>query len=68
MRYPFPVVQPAACRRRSSLTKEYQHILRKHGAPEDLVQTVRHGSVETTQELMKALDVVIPTDEEIWAA
>ena len=40
------------------LTKEYQSIVRKHGGPDDLVQTVRHGSVETTQTLMKTVDVV----------
>ena len=43
------------------LTKEYQRIVRAHGAPDDLVQTVRHGSVETTQALMKAVDVVVAT-------
>ena len=43
------------------LTKEYQRIVRKHGGPDHLVQTVRHGSVETTQALMKAVDVVVAT-------
>jgi succinate-semialdehyde dehydrogenase len=43
------------------LTKEYQSIVRKHGGPDDLVQTVRHGSVETTQALMKTVDVVVAT-------
>jgi succinate-semialdehyde dehydrogenase len=43
------------------LTKEYQSIVRKHGGPDDLVQTVRHGSVETTQTLMKTVDVVVAT-------
>ena len=43
------------------LTQQYRRILREHGAPEDLVQTVRHGSVETTQALMKAVDVVVAT-------
>ena len=43
------------------LTKEYQRIVREHGGPDDLVQTVRHGSVETTQALMKAVDVVVAT-------
>ena len=43
------------------LTKQYQRIVREHGGPDDLVQTVRHGSVETTQALMKAVDVVVAT-------
>jgi succinate-semialdehyde dehydrogenase len=43
------------------LTLEYQGIVRRHGGPEDLVQTVRRGSVETTQALMKAVDVVVAT-------
>ena len=43
------------------LTKEYQRIVREHGGPDDLVQAVRHGSVETTQALMKAVDVVVAT-------
>src|SRR6202011_2056482 len=43
------------------LTKEYQRIVREHGGPDHLVQTLRHGSVETTQALMKAVDVVVAT-------
>lgn len=44
-----------------ALTLQYQRIVREHGGPEDLVQTVRYGSVETTQALMKAVDVVVAT-------
>jgi succinate-semialdehyde dehydrogenase len=43
------------------LTLQYRRIVREHGGPEDLVQTVRYGSVETTQALMKAVDVVVAT-------
>jgi len=43
------------------LTEAYRAIMRDHGAPEDLVGMVRNGSVETTQELMKAADVVVAT-------
>src|SRR5919205_1422657 len=43
------------------LTRAYREILRKHNAPEDLVQMVTNGSVETTQALMKAADVVVAT-------
>lgn len=43
------------------LTGAYRKILREHGAPEDLVQMVRNGSVETTKELMRLSDVVVAT-------
>ncbi len=43
------------------LTQAYREILEKHGAPEDLVQMVTNGSVETTQALMRAVDVVVAT-------
>ena len=43
------------------LTRAYREILKKHGASEDLVQMVTNGSVETTQALMKAADVVVAT-------
>ncbi|MDP4026019.1 aldehyde dehydrogenase family protein [Methylobacterium sp. NEAU 140] len=43
------------------LTKEYQRIVREHGGPDHLVQAVRRGSVQTTQTLMKAVDVVVAT-------
>jgi succinate-semialdehyde dehydrogenase len=43
------------------LTRAYREILKRHGASEDLVQMVTNGSVETTQALMKAADVVVAT-------
>src|ERR671933_692874 len=43
------------------LTRAYREILREHSAPEDLVQMVTNGSVETTQALMRAADVVVAT-------
>lgn len=43
------------------LTREYQRIVREHGGPEHLVQAVRRGSVQTTQTLMQAVDVVVAT-------
>src|SRR3954462_15031251 len=43
------------------LTRAYREILKRHGAPEDLVQMITNGSVETTQALMKAADVVVAT-------
>jgi len=44
-----------------ALTISYREILRAHGAPQDLVQMVRNGSVETTQALMRSVDVVVAT-------
>jgi succinate-semialdehyde dehydrogenase len=43
------------------LTRAYREILKDHSAPEDLVQMVTNGSVETTQALMRASDVVVAT-------
>ena len=43
------------------LTEAYRDILRRHGAPEDVVGMVRNGSVETTKELMRLADVVVAT-------
>src|SRR3954465_15795192 len=43
------------------LTAAYRRILKAHGASEDLVQMVTNGSVETTQALMRAADVVVAT-------
>jgi succinate-semialdehyde dehydrogenase len=43
------------------LTWAYRQILNRHGAPVDLVQMVTNGSVESTQALMKAADVVVAT-------
>ena len=43
------------------LTNEFMKIVKAHGGPDHLVQTVQNGSVETTQELMKMVDVVVAT-------
>ncbi|MEY4931898.1 MAG: Succinate-semialdehyde dehydrogenase [Pseudomonadota bacterium] len=43
------------------LTNEFMKIVKKHGGPDNLIQTVRNGSVEKTQELMKSVDVVVAT-------
>src|SRR4051794_4390425 len=34
------------------LTDAFQNVVKSHGGPADLVQMVRNGSIETTQELM----------------
>ena len=43
------------------LANEFMKIVKAHGGPDDLVQTIQNGSVETTQELMKMVDVVVAT-------
>jgi succinate-semialdehyde dehydrogenase len=43
------------------LANEFMKIVKANGGPDDLVQTVINGSVETTQELMKMVDVVVAT-------
>jgi succinate-semialdehyde dehydrogenase len=43
------------------LTNEFMKIVKQHGGPDNLIQTVRNGSVEKTQDLMKSVDVVVAT-------
>jgi succinate-semialdehyde dehydrogenase len=54
---PHPKADDSTC----FLTEEYQRIVRQHGGPDHLVQSVRRGSVETTQALMREVDVVVAT-------
>src|SRR6185369_5742359 len=43
------------------LTDAFMKIVKANGGPDNLVQTIQNGSVETTQELMKMVDVVVAT-------
>jgi succinate-semialdehyde dehydrogenase len=43
------------------LTKAFMDVVKAHGGPDDLVQMIKNGSIEATQELMKAADVVVAT-------
>lgn len=43
------------------LTKEFMKIVKANGGPDNLVQVVENGSIESTIELMKAVDVVVAT-------
>jgi len=52
---------PKAQRCTRHLTQEFMRIVKAHGGPDDLVQMVENGSVEKTQELMRAADVVVAT-------
>jgi succinate-semialdehyde dehydrogenase len=52
---------PKAQKCTEHLTKEFMKVVKKHGGPDNLVQTIKNGSVEKTQELMKSVDVVVAT-------
>jgi succinate-semialdehyde dehydrogenase len=43
------------------LTDAFMKIVKANGGPDNLIQTIVNGSVEKTQELMKAVDVVVAT-------
>jgi len=43
------------------VTDAFMKIVREHGGPDDLIQTIRNGSVEKTKELMGSVDVVVAT-------
>jgi succinate-semialdehyde dehydrogenase len=43
------------------LVRQYERIVREHGGPENMVQTIESGSRETTQLLMRSVDVVVAT-------
>lgn len=43
------------------LTDAFMRAVKANGGPDDLIQLIRNGSVETTRELMKDVDVVVAT-------
>ena len=43
------------------LALEFMKVVKANGGPDSLVQTITNGSIETTQELMKVVDVVVAT-------
>lgn len=52
---------PKAQKCTEHLTREFMKIVKKHGGPDNLIQVVTNGSVEKTQDLMRAADVVVAT-------
>jgi succinate-semialdehyde dehydrogenase len=52
---------PKAERCAAHLTCEFMKIVKNHGGPDHLVQSITNGSVEKTQALMRAVDVVVAT-------
>src|SRR6478735_223060 len=52
---------PKAEKLTALLTREFMKIVKANGGPDDLVQTVQNGTIQTTQELMKVVDVVVAT-------
>src|ERR1041384_173552 len=43
------------------LTKEFMKVVKANGGPDHLIQTIQNGTIETTQELMKVVDVIVAT-------
>ena len=52
---------PKAERSTEFLTQEFMKVVKANGGPDNLIQMVKNGSIELTQELMKAVDVVVAT-------
>src|SRR5947207_9084927 len=52
---------PKAEKCTEQLTDAFMQVVKAHGGPDDLVQLVKKGSIETTEEVMKAVDVVVAT-------
>ncbi len=52
---------PKAERLTQLLTQEFMNAVRANGGPDNLIQTVVNGTIETTQELMRVVDVVVAT-------
>ena len=52
---------PKAEKCTEQLTDEFMKVVKANGGPDNLVQMVKNGSIETTQELMKVVDVVVAT-------
>jgi succinate-semialdehyde dehydrogenase len=43
------------------LAQEFQNVVKKNDGPDHLIQAVKNGTIETTQELMKVVDVIVAT-------
>jgi succinate-semialdehyde dehydrogenase len=52
---------PKATKLTEHLTREFMAVVKAHGGPDDLIQTVKDGTIEMTQELMKVVDVIVAT-------
>ncbi len=52
---------PKAQKCTEHLTAEFMRIVKSHGGPDNLVQTIMNGSVQKTQQLMQMVDVVVAT-------
>jgi succinate-semialdehyde dehydrogenase len=52
---------PKAQKCTEHLTREFMKVVKAHGGPDNLIQVVTNGSIEKTQQLMQAVDVVVAT-------
>ncbi len=52
---------PKAEKLTERLAREFQNVVTANGGPDNLIQAVKNGTIETTQELMKVVDVIVAT-------
>src|SRR5207247_48086 len=52
---------PKAEKLTALLTQEFMKVVKANGGPDHLIQTIQNGTIQTTQELMKVVDVVVAT-------
>jgi succinate-semialdehyde dehydrogenase len=52
---------PKADQCTAHLAEAFQQIVTAHGGPDHLVQSIRNPTIETTQELMRVVDVIVAT-------
>src|SRR5258706_15583931 len=52
---------PKAEKCTEKLTDEFMKVVKANGGPDNLIQKIKKGSIETTQEMKKAGDVVVAT-------
>src|SRR5438874_6592218 len=52
---------PKAEKLNALMTREFMKVVKANGGPDDLIQTIQNGTIQTTQELMKVVDVVVAT-------
>src|SRR5262245_8894601 len=52
---------PKADKLTALLTREFMKVVKANNGPDHLIQTIQNGTIETTQELMKVVDVIVAT-------
>src|SRR5204862_5310670 len=52
---------PKAEKLNALMTREFMKVVKAQGGPDHLIQTIQNGTIQTTQELMKVVDVIVAT-------